>query len=89
MTTVALVLSLFHVAALQQSVGNNVATMLMDHLVGRWTMIGTLGSKQTIHDADARWVLNREYVEFHEVSRDRRADGTPAYAAIPPARNRQ
>lgn len=81
MKTAVLVLSLFQVAALQQSDGD-VATALMDHLVGRWTMTGTLGGKRTTHDADARWVLNREYVEFHEVSREHRADGTPAYEAI-------
>jgi hypothetical protein len=78
---VVLLLSLLPVAAVQQSAAD-VANALMDHLAGRWTMNGTLGGKQTTHDADARWVLNREYVEFHEVSRERRADGTPSYEAI-------
>ena len=54
----------------------------MNHLVGRWTMTGTLGGKQTTHEADVRWVLNREYVEFHEVSRDRAPDGGPKFEAI-------
>ena len=69
-------------ALMLQPSGQDAATALMDRLAGRWTMMGTLGGKQTTHDADARWVLNREYIEFHEVSRDRRADGTPAYEAI-------
>jgi hypothetical protein len=55
------------------------AAALRDHLVGHWMVSGTLGGKQTTHDADARWVLNREYIEFREVSRERRADGAPAY----------
>lgn len=74
-------LALFHLASMQQS-DADAAAALMNHLVGRWTMTGTLGGKQTTHDADARWVLNREYVEFHETSRDRRQDGSPAYEAI-------
>lgn len=81
MKIAAFLLSLFHVASMQLS-DTDAAAALMNHLVGRWTMVGTLGGKQTTHDADARWVLNREYVEFHEVSRDRRPDGSPAYEAI-------
>lgn len=81
MKIIALWLSLSSIASIQQS-DADAATALMNHLVGRWTMTGTLGGKQTAHDADARWVLNREYVEFHEVSPERRADGTPAYEAI-------
>jgi hypothetical protein len=56
--------------------------LLMNHLVGRWTMTGTLGGQQTIHDVEARWLLKREYVQLHEVSRERGADGEPAYEAI-------
>lgn len=58
------------------------ATALMNHLAGRWTMRGTLGGKQTVHDVDAAWVLKHEYIQFHEVSRERGADGGPAYEAI-------
>jgi len=60
----------------------DAAAALMNHLVGRWTMAGTLGGKQAVHDVEASWVLKREYVQFHEVSRDRGADGGPAYEAI-------
>lgn len=81
MRLAALLLSLLHVAVFQQS-DTDGANALLDHLAGRWTMTGTLGGKQTTHDADARWVLNREYIEFHEVSRERRADGTPSYEAV-------
>ena len=95
MKTAALVLSLLAVEAFQQSDADaaaavgavqqsdlDTAAALMNHLVGRWTMTGTLGGKQTIHDIEARWVLKREYVQFHEVSRERAADGGPAYEAI-------
>jgi hypothetical protein len=81
MKMAVLVLSLLTVGAVQQS-DADVAAALMNHLVGRWTMTGTLGGKQTIHDVEASWVLKREYVQFHEVSRERGADGEPAYEAI-------
>jgi hypothetical protein len=51
-------------------------------LVGHWILQGTLGGKQTTHDFDAEWILNREYVQVHEVSRDKKADGSPQYEAI-------
>ena len=81
MKIAALFVGMLHLAAMQQS-DAAAADALMGHLIGHWTMTGSLGGKQTIHDAQGRWVLNREYVEFHEVSRDRRPDGSPVYEAI-------
>ena len=73
MKIVALMLSLLNVAAVQPSDGE-AANALLNHLVGRWTMTGRLGRNQVIHDVDANWVLKREYVQFHEVSRERGAE---------------
>jgi hypothetical protein len=81
MKIAALALSLLSMAAVQQS-ETDAAAALMNHLVGLWTMTGTLGGKQTIHDVHVNWVLKREYLQFHEVSRERGADGGPAYEAI-------
>ena len=81
MNIAAFFLALAFLLPLQPSEADT-ATALLNHLVGAWTMTGRLGGKQTTHDVDARWVLNREYVEFHEVSRDRRPDGGPVYEAI-------
>jgi hypothetical protein len=81
MKTAAMLLSLLSVAAVHQSDANEPAA-LMNHLVGHWTMTGTLGGKQSVHDVEASWVLKREYVEFHEVSRERAAGAGPAYEAI-------
>ena len=76
-----LLLSWLSVSGPQQS-DADAAAALLDHLAGRWTMSGTLGGKQTIHDVEATWVLKREYLQFHEVSRQRDAEGGPAYEAI-------
>jgi len=80
MKIAVLLLSLLNVAPIQTPELD--AATLLDRLVGKWTMTGMLGGKQATHDIEARWILNREYVEFHETSRERRADGTPAYEAM-------
>ena len=53
-----------------------------EQLVGHWVLQGVLGGKETVHDVDAEWILNREYVQLHEVSREKKPDGSPAYEAI-------
>jgi hypothetical protein len=45
-------------------------------------MSGTIGGKLTMHDLDADWVLKREYIRLHEVSREKDTSGAPAYEAI-------
>lgn len=55
---------------------------LLGKMVGRWVLRGTIARKQVTHDVDARWVLNQEYVQIHEVSRERDAAGKPQYEAI-------
>ena len=51
-------------------------------MVGHWVLRGTIGKTQTVHDVDAKWVLNKEYVQIHEVSRDKMAKGKGKYEAI-------
>lgn len=55
---------------------------LFDHLIGRWVLRGTIARQQTTHDVSFEWMLGHEYVEMHEVSRERAATGAPAYEAI-------
>ena len=45
-------------------------------------MKGMIGGKETTHDVQASWVLNREYLRLHEVSREKKPNGAPAYEAI-------
>jgi len=59
-----------------------VPTKLLDHLTGSWVLQGTIAGKQTTHDIHATWVLNREYVQLHEISREKDASGAAAYEAI-------
>lgn len=55
---------------------------LLDRLVGRWVLEGKIAGKTTTHDVVASWVLNGQYVQLHEVSRERDAQGRPAYEAL-------
>lgn len=58
------------------------ADSLFDRLVGDWVLRGVIARQQTTHDVTFEWMLGREYVRMHEVSRERTADGKPAYEAI-------
>ena len=74
---------LFAAAGRAQQPSTDLAPVaLLDKLAGRWVMTGTLAGKPATHDVEASWVLKREYVQFHEVSRDKDANGAPAYEAI-------
>ncbi len=54
---------------------------LMDRMIGHWTLTGTIAKKATTHDLEIDWVLHRQYVRIHEVSRERDPSGEPEYEA--------
>jgi len=58
------------------------ADSLFDRLVGHWVLRGTIARQATTHDVTFEWMLGREYVRMHEVSRERAPNGTPAYEAV-------
>ncbi len=58
------------------------ATALLNHLAGNWVLRGTIAGKTTTHDIQAAWVLHHEYLQLHEISREKNASGGPAYEAI-------
>jgi hypothetical protein len=55
---------------------------LLAHMTGKWVMQGTIEGQKTTHGVEADWVLGREYIRLHEVSREKNPDGSPAYEAI-------
>jgi hypothetical protein len=61
---------------------SSAPTALLNHLVGAWILRGTIAGKQTTHDVQAAWVLNKEYLQLHEISREKSASGGAAYEAI-------
>jgi hypothetical protein len=55
---------------------------VFDRLIGQWVLRGTIAGQETTHDVTFAWLLGREYVQMHEVSRERGPDGGPAYEAV-------
>lgn len=54
---------------------------LLNRLVGRWVLNGVIAGQSTVHDVDAAWVLQRNYVRIREISREKNDDGQPMYEA--------
>lgn len=54
---------------------------LMDKMTGEWVMQGKINDEEVTHDVHVDWILNRQYVRIHEVSREKNAAGEPEYEA--------
>ena len=74
-------ISLVVPAARAQNQATSAAEALMDKMTGQWVMTGTIAKKATTHDVDVDWVLKRQYIRIHEVSRDKDASGGIGYEA--------
>jgi len=55
---------------------------LLDHLIGKWVLQGTIAGQKTTHDIATEWVLGHQYVQLHETSREKDSTGNAAYEAI-------
>ena len=55
---------------------------LLDRLAGTWVLQGTIAKHETTHDIESVWLLGHEYLQLHETSREKNAQGLPAYEAI-------
>jgi hypothetical protein len=55
---------------------------LLEHMIGKWVLQGTIAGKETTHDIVAEWVLGHQYLQFHETSREKNANGGSEYEAI-------
>jgi len=76
-----LLIALLWVPALVTAQQPPVDSPLLDHLVGRWVLQGTIAGQQTTHDIDAEWVLDHHYLRIHEISREKNSQGKPGYEA--------
>ena len=62
--------------------GQGFQDELLDRLKGDWVMKGTIAGQEVTHDVRAEWVLEHNYIRFHEVSRERTETGAPEYEAM-------
>jgi hypothetical protein len=54
---------------------------LRERLIGNWVLTGTVAGQPTTHDVKAEWVLNHQYVQINEISRELNEKGQPKYEA--------
>jgi hypothetical protein len=55
---------------------------LMGRLVGDWVLEGTIAGQNVVHDVNADWALQGNYIRISEVARETGDNGLPAYEAI-------
>ena len=55
---------------------------LLDRMIGKWVLQGTIAGKTTTHDVTSEWVLGHQYLKIQEVSREKNSRNQPAYDAI-------
>jgi hypothetical protein len=55
---------------------------LLEKMKGNWILKGTIGGQETTHDVAITWILDHQYLQLHEVSREKYSDGKAAYEAL-------
>jgi hypothetical protein len=55
---------------------------LLERLAGTWVLRGTIAGQATTHDIVSEWVLGHEYLQIHELSREKDDKGKARYEAI-------
>lgn len=55
---------------------------LLDHMVGKWILQGTIAGQETTHDIIVDWVLGHQYIQIKETSHEKDSEGKPFYEAI-------
>ncbi len=77
--TILILIFIFPIAAKSQQLTQ--PDSLLNKLTGKWVLRGTIAGKATIHDIDAKRVLNGQYVQLKEVSREKDEKGKSLYEA--------
>ena len=55
---------------------------LLNKLKGKWVLKGTIAGQETTHDIEGKRVLNGQYLQLKEQSREKDAKGLPLYDAL-------
>lgn len=55
---------------------------LLERMTGEWLMEGTIAGQQITHDLSVSWILEHQYLQIKEISREKDPDGTAAYEAL-------
>jgi hypothetical protein len=55
---------------------------LLDRMVGNWILKGTIADQEVVHDIEISWILEHQYLQIYEISREKDPDGTAVYEAM-------
>ena len=55
---------------------------LLNHLSGDWNLSGKIAGQEARHTVNAQWVLNHQFLLFHEKQADAPASGNTPYEAM-------
>ena len=55
---------------------------LLDRMTGSWILKGTIAGQDVTHDLEVSWILEHQYLQISEISREKDADGTATYEAL-------
>ena len=68
----------FSISAQQSSFQDS----LLERMTGSWILKGTIAGQEVTHDIVVSWILEHQYLQISEISREKDADGTAAYEAL-------
>ncbi len=55
---------------------------ILNLMTGEWLLEGTIDGQKTTHDVEVQRVLNGQYIQIKEVSREKDETGNPQYQAL-------
>ena len=55
---------------------------LLEHMTGIWVLAGTIDGQQTTHDVQVSWILQHQYLQIKEISREKDSTGKALYEAL-------
>lgn len=55
---------------------------LLDRMTGEWVLAGTIDGQQTTHDVSVSWILQHQYLQIKEISREKDSTGKALYEAL-------
>jgi hypothetical protein len=55
---------------------------LLDRMTGSWILTGIIAGQEVTHDLEISWILEHQYIQISEMSREKDPDGTAVYESL-------
>jgi hypothetical protein len=73
--------AMFQSPRLAHAADETTHNVLLDKMIGKWVMTGTVDNEKVTHDVQVDRILKGQYLRIHEIAREQDAEGDPAYEA--------